>query len=105
MRKPTIEKQPYRANLLKTAEDSGLSLIDFAKSKDIPVHKLYQWRSTLREQSTNSHQPLPVHFAQVTTSLTPGSLTIELNGARLRFDRLPDTKWLTELLHAQGPKS
>ena len=56
MRKPTKEKQRYWADLLKSAEGSGMSLAEFAKTKGVPAQKLYQWRSTLRgKRPANTH--------------------------------------------------
>ena len=54
MREPTTDEQCYWADLLKTAEDSGMSLAEFAKTKDIPAQKLYQWRSTYMLMSARS---------------------------------------------------
>ena len=35
-----------------------MSLVEFVKTKDIPAQRLYQWRSTLREQSGSKHAPV-----------------------------------------------
>ena len=101
MREPTTEKQRYWAELLKTAEDSGMSLAEFAKTKDIPAQKLYQWRSTLRGQPVSKKPAVPTKFAQVVVPPLSSAMTIELSGARLRFERLPDVQWLSHLLRSQ----
>ena len=101
MREPTTEKQRYWANLLKTAEDSGMSLAEFAKTKDIPAQKLYQWRSTLRDHPVSKKTAAPTKFAQAVVPPLSGAMTIELSGARLRFERLPDVQWLSHLLRSQ----
>ena len=101
MREPTTEKQRYWAELLKNAEDSGMSLVEFAKTKDIPVQKLYQWRSTLRVQPAPRKPAAPTKFAQVVVAPLSGTMTIELGGARLRFERLPDVQWLSHLLRSR----
>ena len=101
MREPTTEKQRYWAELLKCAESSGMSLAEFAKTKDIPAQKLYQWRSTLRDQPVAKKPAVPTKFAQVVVPPFSGAMTIELSGARLRFERLPDVQWLSHLLRSQ----
>ena len=101
MREPTTEKQRYWAGLLKAAEDSGMSLAEFAKTKDIPAQKLYQWRSTLRDQPALRKPGAPTKFAQVVVPPFSGAMTIEFGGARLRFERLPDVQWLSHLLRSQ----
>ena len=101
MREPTTEKQRYWADLLKSAEDSGMSLAEFAKTKDIPAQKLYQWRSTLRDQPVSKKPAVPTKFAQVVAPPLSGAMTIEFGGARLRFERLPDVQWLSHLLRSQ----
>ena len=103
MKEPTTEKQRYWADLLKSAEDSGLSLVEFAKTKDIPAQRLYQWRSTLREQSRLKHAPTSANFAQVISKpFSGGAMSIDLGGIQLRFERLPDVQWLDTLLRLQG---
>ena len=101
MREPTTEKQRYWAEILETAEESGLSLTEFAKTKDIPAQKLYQWRSTLRDQPAPKKPSAPTKFAQVVVPPLCGAMTIELNGARLGFERLPDVQWFNHLLRSQ----
>ena len=101
MREATTEKQRYWADLLKAAEESGMSLVEFAKSKDIPAQKLYQWRSTLRDQTATERPSTPVNFTQVIAPPLSTAMTIEVSGARLRFDRLPDVQWLSKLLQSQ----
>ena len=101
MREPTTEKQRYWAELLKTAEESGMSLAEFAKTKDIPAQKLYQWRSTLRDRPVSKVPTAPTKFARVVVPPLSGAMTVELSGARLRFERLPDVQWLSHLLRCQ----
>ena len=87
MRELTTEKQRYRAEILETAEESGLSLAELAKTKDIPAQKLYQWRSTLQDQPAPKKPSALTKFAQVVVPPVSGAMTIELNGATtsLRF--------------------
>lgn len=97
------EKQTFWLKRLQEAESSGLSLSDYARSNDLPVQSLYQWRSTLKANS--SEPPLKTHhFSQVVSS-TPIGLTVEIDNVRLRFSQLPDPMWLTTLLRTQGNHS
>jgi len=43
--------QQYWSNKLLEAEQSGISLADFARQQDLPAQKLYQWRSTLKSKT------------------------------------------------------
>ena len=46
-----------------------------------------------------------MYFSQVVAPPSACSVSIELNSARLRFDRLPDVHWLSTLIHTQGDDS
>ena len=99
-------KQQYWAEQLKQAEDSGLSLVDYARLNNIPPAHLYQWRSTLKKQkgSHNIKTSEPHHFAQVVSTVTPIiPLTLQLGHAQLQFGSLPDPDWIVALL-AQAHK-
>ena len=90
-------KQQYWSEQLQRAEESGISLADYARANNIEPQKLYQWRSTLRKQTTTS-VTTETHFAQVTpTSI--GFLTVHTATAQLSFNALPDAEWLARLIH------
>ena len=93
--------QKFWTEKLKQAEQSGLSLVDFARQENIPAQKLYQWRSTLRSKTTSVTQE--TRFTRVVTSAVVGGadLTVVLPSAKLQFQSLPDVRWLSELQPGQ----
>lgn len=98
MSKILTEKQQYWSDQLQRAEQSGVSLADYARANNIPAQKLYQWRSTLRNQTITS-VTTETQFAQVVQSPAPVSmLTVCLPAAELSFNTLPDPDWLSQLL-------
>ena len=100
MIKPRTDKQRHWAKILEEAESSEMSLAEYARANNLGVQTLYQWRSTLKVQ----HQPTQqgsMHFSQVVTP-SACTLSVELNSAQLRFDRLPDVQWLSALIHSQS---
>jgi len=102
MIKPRTDKQRHWAKILEEAESSEMSLADYARANNLGVQALYQWRSTLKVQ----HQPTQqgsMHFSQVVATPSACTLSVELNSAQLRFDRLPDVQWLSALIHSQSP--
>jgi len=104
MIKPTTDKQRHWARILKEAESSEMSLADYARANNLGVQTLYQWRSTLKMPQPPAQQR-SVHFSQVVTTPSAGALSVELNSARLRFDRLPDVQWLSALICSQSDDS
>lgn len=100
------DKQQYWTEQLKQAEESGLSLVEYARVNNIPPAHLYQWRSTLKKQnaSHNSTVAEPHHFAQVVSTVAPSvPLSLQLGHAQLQFGSLPDPQWIVALL-AQAHK-
>ena len=97
MSQPLTDKQQYWSDQLQRAQDSGLSIVEYAKANDIPAQKLYQWRNTLKSTKTTVKQE--TRFTRVITGNTaPSGLQIQLPGARLQFSELPDASWLAQLL-------
>ena len=92
-------KQQYWSEQLQRAEESGVSLANYARANNVPVQKLYQWRSTLRKQTITS-VTTETQFAQVVhSSLQTHLLTVSFCGAQLSFNTLPDPAWLSQLLN------
>lgn len=92
------EKQQFWSEQLQRAEQSGVSLADYARANNLNPQKLYQWRSTLKKQVTTS-VTTETHFAQV----IPGSvdlLSVHLPSAQLSFTTLPDAEWLVRVIAA-----
>ena len=98
MSQALTEKQQYWSDQLQRAEESGISLADYARANDIEPQKLYQWRSTLKKQVTTA-VTTETHFTQA----IPGSIhlmTVHLPSAQLEFSTLPDADWLARLITA-----
>ncbi len=98
------DKQRYWTEQLKEAEQSGRSLADYARSRNIPAQKLYQWRNLLKKQVTTA-VTTETQFAEVIHSAAASSsLTIHLPGAELCFSSLPEADWLARLLTTVPPQ-
>lgn len=98
-------KQQFWSEQLERADQSGLSLSDFAKAQNIPVQKLYQWRSTLRKKTTVQTVCEEIQFAEVSTSgFAPPLLSLHLGDVTLQFGHLPDYQWLGALLNRVNAK-
>lgn len=97
------EKQRLWLNRLQEAEASGLSLADYARANNFAVQSFYQWRSTLKANSSSAPSKTH-HFSQVVTS-APAGLVVEMNNARLQFSHLPAPRWLNALLANQCDQS
>ena len=95
------EKQRYWATQLEEAESSGQTLAEYARTHDLPIQSLYQWRSTLKAQSGSEAVP-PHRFSQVITTQSSCVLQVEINSVLLRFDHLPDVQWLSTLMCSQS---
>jgi len=104
MIEPRTDKQRHWAKILEEAESSEMSLADYARTNNLGVQALYQWRSTLKMQQP-SVQKRSVHFSQVVTTPNSCALSLELSSARLRFDQLPDVQWLSALIRSQSNDS
>ena len=97
MNNPLTPKQQYWSDQLQKAESSGLSLAAYAREHNIPLAKLYQWRSTLRQKQ--SPAPEELSFAQVVSTVSPSApLSIQLGHAQLQFGVLPEPEWILSLL-------
>ena len=92
MNEPKTEMQRQWAEILEEAEASGMSLADYARPHNFAAQTLYQWRSTLQASTASTSAVAKPPFTKVVTPSLPSGLTVELNGARLRFDRLPDVQ-------------
>jgi len=105
MREPRTDKQRYWAQILEQADSSGETLADYARANNLSIQTLYQWRSTLKKQSPSKGLTPPIHFSKVVTADSNATLSVELNGVRLRFDRLPEVHWLGALIRSQSAVS
>lgn len=93
------EKQQYWSKQLDKANNSGLSLAQYAKEQNIPIQKLYQWRSTLKKVTTTKTVSEEVKFAPVAISdYRPVALRLCIDESLLEFGVLPEPDWLAALL-------
>jgi len=92
------EKQQFWSARLQQAEDSGHSLAEYARLHNIPVQKLYQWRSSLRKQDGMSEVTTEHQFTRVVSSASLTPLSLHMPDAQLRFATLPSPAWLAEFL-------
>ena len=98
-------KQQYWSEHLDKANSSGLSLAQYAKEQNIPIQKLYQWRSTLKKVTTTETVREEVKFAPVAISdYRPVALRLCIEDIMLEFSVLPEPEWLASLLHSGKDK-
>jgi len=93
------QKQQYWSAKLAEAEQAGQSLAEYARLHNVPVKKLYQWRSTLKSTVTASVTE-QTRFTRVvsTTDMSSPNMMIHIPGARIQFSSLPDPQRVSELL-------
>ena len=96
------EKQTFWAAILQEAESSDLSLAEYARTNNIRVQTMYQWRSTLKGNAKPTDTVTPHQFTQAIVA-APNSLSVEISNARLRFNGLPDPLWLSAFLNGSIP--
>ena len=83
---------------------SQMNLRQFAEHEQINYSTWCDWARKLRRERDQAHEPsgLCAHFVEVQTHehvRTPGAgLVVELAGARLHFETLPQPAWLGALL-------
>lgn len=94
-------KQQYWSEHILCAERSGQSLAEYAKAQNIPVQKLYQWRSSLKKMSTTRTIQEEVQFTElVTSNFVAAPVSLQHQDTHLTFGSLPDADWLAHLLKA-----
>lgn len=103
MHQSLTEKQQYWSEQLQRAEESGITLAEYARAHNIEPQKLYQWRSTLKKQVTTS-VTTETHFARA-LPVASSFLTVHLPTAQLEFSSLPDADWLSRLISASPTSS
>ena len=91
-------KQQYWSEQLENAQRSGQSLSKYAKENGIPAQKLYQWRNTLKNITTEVTKETRFTRVVSTSEVKSSGLLVQTREARLQFSSLPDPLWLSELL-------
>ena len=90
---------------IRTADQSGQSIVAYAKSAKLDVQQLYNWRRRLRAEGKLSLAAAPVPFARVirAETVTPRdhvALVVSVGHLRMHFDRLPEVAWLAQAVRA-----
>ncbi len=88
-------KRERMARLIDEAEQSDLSLAEFARRRGIPPQTLYWWRSRVRRDETAL---VPVTIVPVHKS----SIRIEVGDATVIVERGFDTELLADIVRALG---
>lgn len=92
-------KQQHWSEILESAENSGLSLVEFAKANQLEPQSLYRWRNQLKKSSIETTETLTQFSQVVATSYSAmPSMSIELHNAQLHFNELPNPEWLARFL-------
>ncbi len=73
---------------IKTASAEGLTLKEYSQQHDLPLQKLYGWKSSLKKRGLLSQEPKTVSFTpvRVVTADTHSALRIQLpNGVAIEI--------------------
>lgn len=93
-------KQTYWSEHLVQAEAFNGSLAGYAQTQDIPVQTLYRWRHYFKDSTIVEPEVKPL-FTQVHTSpVSAVCITLQMDNIQLQFTRLPDPRWLADLMAA-----
>ncbi len=96
---PTLTaKQQYWSEQLLQADAFEGSLAEYAQTQNIPAQTLYRWRSYFRQTSVTGRETKTVFTQVVSTSLPGPCLKLMVGNMQLQFTRLPDPRWLAELM-------
>ncbi len=99
-------KQQHWSEILESADNSGLSLTEFARQNQLTPQALYRWRNQLKRHTPSSEKP-ETRFTRVVAKSyaeTP-FLTITLHQTQLQFNSFPDPEWLAKVITYQGVPS
>lgn len=98
MNEALTKKQQFWLAHLEAADNSGLSVAEYAKANNLKAQTLYQWRSALKSRSVTGSTEASFTRVVSSMSLSGNRLTVQLFEAHLQFDALPDPTWLSTLL-------
>lgn len=96
-------KQQHWSEILESADNSGLSLVEFAKANQLNAQSLYRWRNQLKKNTLETSESV-TQFSQVvaTSYSSMPSMSIKLHNVQLQFNELPNPEWLARFLAHQG---
>ncbi len=108
-------EQQFCLDHIQQAENTGSTLVDYAAQHNVPIKKLYDWRSRLRKQGIIAIallvspviKPKPA-FAKVITVAQAAPvqpMQIRLANIALCFDHVPDVQWLANLVRALNART
>lgn len=103
MNKARSEKQQYWLNHIEAANESGLSLVEYARTNNLKAQHLYQWRSALKNESISVATETQFTRVVTTTPAASNQLTLRTANVALEFDTLPDALWLAAVLSSVVP--
>jgi len=88
---------------LASADESGLTLAEFARANQLTAQELYRWRNQLKKYKAQDCQADALFTQVVATQYSSVPvLSIQVCDARLQFSELPNPDWLARLLVQQG---
>ncbi len=82
--KAITERQQYWLDHLKAAKDNGNRLVDYAKTNDLKVKDLYQWKTSLVKRGFLSSPDSAIVAVKAKPSSAVCSLVLP-NGIRFEF--------------------
>jgi transposase-like protein len=96
----------YWQSLVKRYEESGESRANFVRSHGVKLGTFQSWLYKIRHEraqlTTRPPCVTPQGFVEVVAQRCPDQgMRMRVGSAILEFDRLPDTRWLSELIYGQ----
>lgn len=100
-------KQQFWLDHMRQADAAGQTLSQYANDTNLNIQLLYNWRKKLRGQGLlpafSARGGSAPHFARVVCPLdvavsTVTPLQLSIGTVTLRFDTLPDTAWLAQVI-------
>lgn len=93
-------KQTYWAEHLVQAEAYSGSLAEYAQTQNISVQTLYRWRHYFKDLPASDPSTQPLFTQVLTAPVSAVCITLQVDNIQLQFARLPDPRWLAELIAA-----
>ena len=86
-------KQQHWTEILESADNSGLSLVEYAKANQLSPQSLYRWRNQLKKYATDTKKSV-AQFSQVITPSYSASprLSMSLENTQLQLNELSRRK-------------
>jgi transposase-like protein len=96
----------YWQSLVQRYEESGESRADFVRNHGVKLGTFQSWLYKIRHEraqlTTRRPCVTPQGFVEVVAQRYPEQgMRMRVGTAMLEFNRLPDTRWLSELIYDQ----